>query len=202
MSPLPKERFVSPYALYGYQKYFEFSNNAMVIFTGAVFGVAILLLAISMLTSKSVSRKIKTASSMVAGEVGYALVIFGTPNIITALCIEAQEGVIFQADYIWSKGFLIVSLGLLISAHIVQFSTAEDSPDVGTYLRKHSKSGIYMPIVLSIRTITITVLLFVYHITQDVPQYFIVLVQVSYVLFIIFGRPHKKIFDFVRSLCL
>lgn len=73
---------------------------------------------------------------------------------------------------------------------------------MGTFLRKHSKLGIYMPVALSLRTAAITALLFTYHITQDVPQYFIVLVQTSYVLFIVFGRPHKKLFDFVRSLCL
>lgn len=73
---------------------------------------------------------------------------------------------------------------------------------MGTFLRKHSKLGIYMPIVLSLRTAVMTVLLFVYHITPDVPQYFLVLVQIGYVLFILFGRPHKKLLDFGRSLCL
>jgi hypothetical protein len=68
----------------------------MVIIAASVFGVAGLLLVLSMLTSKSAARRMKNASSLVATEVGYALVVFTTPNIITALCIEAREGVLFK----------------------------------------------------------------------------------------------------------
>lgn len=59
-----------------------------------------------------------------------------------------------------------------------------------------------MPIAFSARLIVLTVLLYVYHFTQDLPQYLIIIAQVGYVLLVVFGRPHKKPYDFFRSLCL
>lgn len=51
LSPLPSDNLkASPYAIYDYQKYFGFSNNVMVLITASIFGVAIALVLISMLT--------------------------------------------------------------------------------------------------------------------------------------------------------
>ncbi len=90
LSPLPKERIDSPYALYGYKADFGFSNNLMIILGCSVFGVAAILFLLSMLTAKSTSRRLKNGAVAVANEVGYALVVFSTPNIINAICIEAK----------------------------------------------------------------------------------------------------------------
>lgn len=125
LSPLPKERFVSPYALYGFHRHFGFSNNVMVIITGSVFGVAVLLLGLSILVGKASARRLKHASFLVASEVGYSLVVFTTPNIVTAICIEASEGALFSVEYIWSKALLITACCLLLTSHILQLSTAE-----------------------------------------------------------------------------
>lgn len=98
LSPLPKQRFVSPYALYGYHRYFGFSNNLMVIVAASVFGVALLLLGLSILVGRGSSRRLKHAAYLAASEVGYALMVFSTPNIVTAICIEAREGVLFSTE--------------------------------------------------------------------------------------------------------
>ncbi len=98
LSPLPKEHLFSPYAIYDYEKYFGFSNNMMVIVAGSVVGVAGLLLVLSMLTSKSVAVRVKAVATLIASEVGYTLMVFSAPNIITALCIEVREGVLFEVE--------------------------------------------------------------------------------------------------------
>jgi hypothetical protein len=59
----------------------------MVIATGAVYGVALVLLLASMVASKSASRRIKNGAFLVANEVAYSLVVFGTANLVIALCI-------------------------------------------------------------------------------------------------------------------
>lgn len=125
LSSLPKQRFVSPYALYGYHRHFGFSNNLMVIVAASVFGVAVLLLGLSILVGKASSRRLKHAAYLAASEVGYALMVFSTPNIVTAICIEAREGVLFSVEYLWSKAFLVTACCLLLASHILQLSSAE-----------------------------------------------------------------------------
>ena len=59
-----------------------------------------------------------------------------------------------------------------------------------------------MPLAFNIRLVALSTLFYAYHVTKNVPQYFILITQTAYVLFIVFGRPHKKAFDLIRSLCL
>lgn len=83
----PGNRFMSAYAIYGYQIYFGYSNNLMVAVTASAYLFAGLLLLLSMVSSKSTSRKFQKAAQALASEVGYALAIFTAPNVVTALCI-------------------------------------------------------------------------------------------------------------------
>jgi hypothetical protein len=122
--------------------------------------------------------------------------------MVTALAIEAKEGTIGSTNYIWSKAFLIGGILMLLSSHLLNLSTAEQNPDVGTYFRKHTKVGIYMPIIFNARLIALTSLLFLYHITPTIPSYLIIIIQVGYVLLIVFGRPHKKGLDIFRAFCI
>jgi hypothetical protein len=202
-SPLPEgDKLRSPYALLGFKKFFGYSNNLMVLVAGCIIALAVLLNIASMLTSKSTSRRIKHVGFMVANELAYSVIVFITPSMVTSLCIEVQGGVIFETNPYWSKAFLVGGCLLLVVAHFMQLSTAEENPDVGTFLRKHSKMGIYMPIIFNARLILITTLLFVYQITPTIPSYFIIVTQLGYTLFVAFGRPHKKLFDILRSACL
>ena len=122
--------------------------------------------------------------------------------MITALCLEAQAGKIVNTDLIWSKGMLIGAVTMLFMSHLLNLSTAEDNPDVGTYFRKHSKMGVYMPIIFTTKLITLTILLFAFHISPTIPSYLIIITQIGYITFILFGRPHKKGFDIVRAACV
>ena len=91
---------------------------------------------------------------------------------------------------------------LLIVAHCLNLATLEENSDVGTFFRKNSKFGLYAPFIFNIRLVAITTLLFAYHITPTVPAYFVIVVQLSYLVFILFARPHKKVFDLFRSICI
>ena len=122
--------------------------------------------------------------------------------MVTALAIEAQEGTIADTSILWSKGFLVGGILIILVSHLLNLSTAEQNPDVGTYFRKHTKIGIYMPIVFNIRLVALTILLFVYHISPTVPSYLLIIIQIGYLLLIVFGRPHKKPLDIGRAICL
>ena len=97
---------------------------------------------------------------------------------------------------------LVTAMMMLIITHVMNLSSADENPDVGTYFRRHTKMGVYMPIIFNIRLFSLTILLFAYHITPTVPSYFVIIIQIGYLLFIIFGRPHKKPFDTFRAGCL
>ena len=59
----------------------------MYLITAAVYGIALFLLMISMLTTAGTSKKVKNAAYYVANDLAYALIVFCTPNIISAMCI-------------------------------------------------------------------------------------------------------------------
>ena len=60
----------------------------MVMVTAGVFTFASIFLIASMIAKKSTQRKLKSVAFSIANEIGYALVVFTTPNIIIATCIE------------------------------------------------------------------------------------------------------------------
>ena len=47
------------YSIYGYERYFGYSNNGMIIAIMSVYGLSIVLFAFSGVTSKSFSRRLK-----------------------------------------------------------------------------------------------------------------------------------------------
>lgn len=122
-SPLPSERFRSSYALFGYQLYFGFSNNLMAIVTGGVYALALSMLFCSRLGCESTARRLRKAAYTVS-EAGYTLTVFCTPNIVTALCIEASEGAVLEGP-VWSIVCAAVSVSSIVFTHLFHSATAE-----------------------------------------------------------------------------
>lgn len=114
-----------PYAIYGYQKYFGYSCNVMVLAIAAVYGLSILLLLLSSVTAKSLSRKLKEGGIVLLNEVGFAIVLFCTPNILTAVCIEIKEGTIFDTSIFWSTAFLIIALSAFLIGNVINLFTID-----------------------------------------------------------------------------
>ena len=50
--------------------------------------------------------------------------VFSTPNIVTAICIESGEGTIMGTDVGWSKTFLIGAVIMLVGTHIASTANA------------------------------------------------------------------------------
>ena len=59
-----------------------------------------------------------------ASDIGYALLVFCTPNVITSLAIESSSGTILDTSLPWSKGLLIGTLVLMLGAHIASIVKA------------------------------------------------------------------------------
>ena len=191
-----------PYALYGYQKYFGYSCNVMVLAISAVYGLSLLLLLLSSITTKSLSRRLKDGGVLLLNEVGFAIVLFCTPNVLTAFCVQIKEGTIFDTSVFWSTAFLVIALSAFLVSNIINLVTLEDSNEVGTFFRKHSQLGVYCSFVFSIRLVLLTVLLFLKQIIGVLSTYSLLATQLFYLLFVVIGRPHKKSFDFLRSLLI
>jgi hypothetical protein len=201
-SPLTTATIDLPYRIYGYEAYFGYSNNVMVIVTLICYVIAGLLFILSLITARSTAWRLKSAAFATANDLCYTLVVFSSPNILTAIYIEIKEGVILDWSLPWSKCFLIVSIFMIIFAHFLNVKTAEKNSDVGTFLQKRRNGAVYMPIIFNIRLLAITTLLFLYHVTSAIPAYLALILQLAYTLFVIFGRPHLLAYDFYRSLCL
>jgi hypothetical protein len=87
-------------------------------------------------------------------------------------------------------------------SNIINVVNIEESNEVGTFFRKHSKLGVYCSLFFNIRLILLTVFLFLYQILGVACSYTLIAIQLLYITFIIAGRPHKKPFDFIRSLTI
>jgi hypothetical protein len=95
-----------------------------------------------------------------------------------------------------------VGVASIILSSIIGVINADDSSDVGTFFRMHSKLGIYAAILFNLRLILLTIFIFVNQSVGSVGSYFLLAIQSLYLVFIGFGRPHKKPYDFIRSLIL
>lgn len=92
---------------------------------------------------------------------------------------------------------------MLLVAHSIQLATARNNNDVGYFLRSHSNVGVYMPLFFNLRLVVITCLLFVYITTENTFAAYILLgTQAIYLFYVIIGRPHKKLLDYGRSICI
>ena len=174
----------------------------MILVALAAFFIAALILVLSFLASKNTAKKLRGASYMIANDLCYTLMVFLTPNILTAIFIEIKEGIILDWSVPWSKGFMILAILMLIFAHFLSTYTAHKNSDVGKFLKKKEKTAIHMPFIFNIRLILIIILLFVYHVSPSAPTYLCLTLLIGYILFIIFCRPHLMKFDLLRSLCI
>jgi uncharacterized membrane protein len=101
----------------------------------------------------------------------------------------------------WSDCLLILALFIFLVAHIVNTVTAPKNTDVDIFFTNNN-IGIYLPIVFNVRLLALTILLFAYQLTQEVPMVAIFCLQGAYILFLVLCRPHLLRFDFFRSLFL
>ena len=124
------------------------------------------------------------------------------PNVIVALGWEFKSGVFTDFSVPWSKFFLLLTLLMVPAALIYCFKSLELSLDYGTFWRKDSRTGLYAPVYFVGRLALVTTLLFMDQDFTPSTAYLCIVVQVLYLLFVIFGRPHMLVFDFVRSVVI
>jgi hypothetical protein len=198
-SPWPKERFMFPYSIYRYQPHLGYSNNLMIFIAYGLYALALITLLVSRLAQKGTRWRIARVAFILATDVCYSVVVYLSPNIFSAICIEIREGDILNWNLAWSDCLLVLSLFVFLLAHVVNTVTATRSRDLNTFFN-YNKVGMYIPIVFNIRLIAITILLFAYQLSQMVPMVMIFCLQGAYILFVLICRPHLIRFDFVRSL--
>lgn len=198
----PSSPLDSSYSVYGFQKYFGYSCNVMVLAIASVYGLSLLLVCLSAVTTKTPSRRLRSGGFILLNEVGFALVTFSTPNIVTAVCVEFQAGTILDTSVFWSKAFLCMGVVSIIVSNIIGVINAEESSDVGTFFRLHSKLGVYAAVLFNLRLVLLTIFIFLNQAVGSVGSYLLIIFQCSYIIFVVFGRPHKKPYDLVRSLIL
>ena len=59
-----------------------------------------------------------------------------------------------------------------------------------------------MPVLFNTRLLLLTFFLFIFHLNTSAPSYLAIILQFAYGFYVIVGRPHLKLIDFVRSLVL
>ena len=97
---------------------------------------------------------------------------------------------------------LVGGLLMLVVSHFINLAFVEKNSDVGPFLRRHSKVAVYMPAIFNFRLIVFTLLIFIYHISPAISAYLLIILQFSYLAYVIGGHPHKRAFDTVRATIL
>jgi hypothetical protein len=69
----------------GYEDYFYSNCNAMIFACLANYLIALILYGLSMLSDRSVSRKLKVSAIFFAVDIGFTLVMFSFNNIVVSL---------------------------------------------------------------------------------------------------------------------
>ena len=71
----------------GYKDYFFVNVNVMLLACLANYVLALILYALSMLSDRSASRKLKTSAIFFAVDIGFGLVVFSLNNISVSLAL-------------------------------------------------------------------------------------------------------------------
>ena len=174
----------------------------MVLAALGLYLIGTLFFFISKFTEKGTSQRLREASFLIVSDLCYALVVFLSPNILTAFLIEAKEGALTDWSLPWSKVFMLLAFAMLLFAHIFSLYTAEDNSDVNTFVRGNSKVGVYLPIIFNIRLFALTFSIFLFYISEVFSSICLFLFQITYILFVMTGRPHLRKLDFFRSICV
>ena len=77
-----------------------------------------------MLVSKSITKKFKNAGFYIVNSICYTLVVFCTPNFITAFLIEVKEDTISENKFAWSKLFMVGTVIMFIVTHFLSLTLA------------------------------------------------------------------------------
>lgn len=59
-----------------------------------------------------------------------------------------------------------------------------------------------MPVIFNSRLLLLTIFLFIFHLNTSAPSYLAIVLQITYLLYTIIGRPHLRLIDFIRSIVL
>ena len=95
-----------------------FAYNTMLVLAVVVYALGGIVLIISKLMStRSFSRKIRQFGTAIIIELAYAFVVLNIINILTALCIEIDEGTLIDNSYAADKYFLIIAIVLVLLAN-------------------------------------------------------------------------------------
>ena len=90
----------------------------MIVLTASIYVIGLLFYIISGVTVRALSRKMKNIGDFFVNNIGFTLMIFCTPNMITALCIEIKENSFIDTSLVWSKGLMIISIILILVGNI------------------------------------------------------------------------------------
>lgn len=191
-----------PFQTLGLQKYFFENYNFMMILSLIIYLIALLLFVFSQLTEKSNERKLKDASQFFITEIGFGLMMFSLNNVVGSVVLSVIEGTIQDTFYVWDKVVLIVAL-IIIIAHIAYFFySVHDISDSQLYYHKSKNYTHYYPLILILKNITITAMIFLKVLISKPATMVCVAMCGVYIIAVLAGRPYRKFIDYGRFLSI
>ena len=99
----------------------------MIIIALSLYILSGILLTVSFFTSLGHQKRLKKVAFVIADDLCYSIIVFITPSVLTAICLEMKHGVFFDWSLPWSKLLLIAGIFMFFGAHALNIKTADGS---------------------------------------------------------------------------
>lgn len=184
----------------GFYDYFFVNCNVMLFVCLVNYFLALILYGLSMLSDRSVSRKLKTSAVFFAVEIGYALFMFQVNNVAVSVFLEAEAGHIFSFQYGLDKFLLILALLMFCGAMGGYFYKIHDVNDSLFFYHRNKNYTHYYPFIFVLRNLLLIVFILLATKIGKISSSIVLGIQAGYIIAICAGRPYKRAIDYVRVL--
>lgn len=196
---IPTAKLVSDhFSILWYYDYFYINFNSMIYVIFANYGLGLILYVLSMLSDKSVSRKLKTSAIFFCVEIGFSLIIFSLNNIIVSMYCEAMAGFIFEFTYGLNKFFLILTLFVFCAQMGAYFMKVHDMNDSMFYYHRNKNYCHFYPFIFVARNLVIMIFVVLAKTIGSSASIIAIGLQAAYIIGVFVGRPYKRLLDYVR----
>lgn len=160
--------------------------------------LALILFALSMLSDRSVSRKLKVAAMFFAIEIGFSLMVFSFCNILISIFLESAAGHLLEFKYGLNKFIVVLGAFIVIGQMVVYTTKIHDVNDSQLYYRRSKNYTHFFPFVFIGRTMLVVLGIVLYAYLGKVSSYIVLGSEAAYIIGIYVARPYKRIIDYVR----
>ena len=192
------EMVANKWSTLGYKNYFFANFNVMLFLSLTIYGVALILLLLSLISERTTERKLKDASKFFAMEIGFSFMVFSLNNILIAIIMEYQSGTLLYFGSSTNKLIMLVTLAIAIMHIILFLVKAPEYTDSMVFYHRQKTHSHYFPFVFILRNLLLLISILLEQMLGEISTHFCLAIEAIYLVSVVVAKPYRKNIDYVR----